>query len=295
MNSQGTDNKQPDIFDYYNYRSYLRDLVDFKRIATPAFSHRFIVQKAGFKSPTALKHVIDGKRNLSLEAANQFAGALKIEGIPRHYFLTMVLFNQSTSIEEQERYLNELIELKRSESPTRIEDDQFEVLSKWYHLAIRELTELPDFKNSPAWIAHALCPSITPLEASESLRLLERCGLLVKDGRKLTPANRTITADPQVHSVKLAAFHRQMIALGSDAITAFESEKREISGTTLRISLQDVENIRMLLRDFRKKLLALAAHSAEANQVYQFNMQFFPLVITDTCRRAEGLKERHEG
>lgn len=292
MNCATTEKKEPDIFDYYNYRQYLNDLVEFKRASSAAFSHRAIVQKAGFKSPTALKHVIDGKRNLSLEAANQFAVALRIEGIPRHYFLTMVLFNQSTSVEEQERYLNELIELKRAESPSRIEDDQMEVLSQWYHLAVRELTELPDFKKSPAWIAQVLCPPITPFEASESLRLLERCGLVVKEGRALKPAHRTISADPQVHSLMLAAFHRQMIALGSDAISSFTSEVREISGTTLRISLEDVNNIRMLLREFRKKLLAVAAHSARADQVYQFNVQFFPLVNTDSAVRTRLAKEK---
>ena len=45
---------------------------------TSVFSESVYCAKAGFKSPTALKHVIDGKRNLSLEAANRFATALKM-------------------------------------------------------------------------------------------------------------------------------------------------------------------------------------------------------------------------
>ncbi|HEX2957692.1 MAG TPA: TIGR02147 family protein, partial [Chitinispirillaceae bacterium] len=80
MSSEELLKKQPNIFEYYDYREYLRDRVSYERERTPVFSNRYIVQKAGFKSPTALKHVIDGKRNLSLESANKFAGALKIEG-----------------------------------------------------------------------------------------------------------------------------------------------------------------------------------------------------------------------
>ena len=80
-------NNTPNIFEYYDYRLFLRDLVEYERKRNPVFSNRYIVRRAGFKSPTALKHVIDGKRNLSLESANKFASALKIEGSKGIIFL----------------------------------------------------------------------------------------------------------------------------------------------------------------------------------------------------------------
>ncbi len=271
----------PVIFTYYDYREYLRDLVAFHRRRSPVFSHRYIVQKAGFKSPTALKHVIDGKRNLSLEAANRFAAALKIEGISRHYFLTLVLFNQSVSLAEQEKYLKELMELKRAENPSLLAEERFEVLAKWYHLAIREIVELPDFRNSATWISKALCPEISSFEASQSLQLLKKLGLIDMKEGKLHSADHIIATNNQVHSVKAAEFHRQMIQRASEAITRFPSDEREISGTLLRISRRDVLHIKTLLREFRKKLLSIASNSATADQVYQLNFQFFPLVIPE--------------
>ncbi|MBN1761319.1 MAG: TIGR02147 family protein [Chitinispirillaceae bacterium] len=276
---------EPNIFNYYDYRVFLNDLVAFHRQRSAVFSHRYIVQKAGFKSPTALKHVIDGKRNLSLESANRFAAALKIEGIARHYFLTLVLFNQSDSVGEQERYLNELIELKRAEDPSRLEEDRFEVLSQWYHLAIREVVELPDFRNSPKWVARVLAPQITSFEASQSIALLKRLGLIAKVEGRLRATDRTIATAHQVHSVKAAEYHRQMIQRGSEAITRFKSNQREVSGTTMRIARREVENVKMLLREFRKKMLVLAANSTDADQVYQLNFQFFPLVTPERTGR----------
>lgn len=284
--------EKPDIFSYYDYRLFLKDFVAFERQRSSVFSHRYIVQKAGFKSPTALKHVIDGKRNLSLEAANKFASALKIEGIPRHYFLTLVLFNQSGSLAEQEKYLNELIELKCAENPSRIGEEHFDVLSQWYHLAIREIVGLPDFRNSAKWISRVLCPQITSFEASQSLLLLKKLGFIAKIDGRLQSTDRTLATDKQVHSVKAIEFHRQMIQRGVEAITRFESGSREISGTTLCISRQDVQNVKVLLREFRKKMLTLAANSLDADQVYQLNFQFFPLVVPD---RAGRLQEEQEG
>jgi uncharacterized protein (TIGR02147 family) len=292
MSEQELSKKPPNIFEYYDYRIYLRDRVAFERERTPVFSNRYIVQKAGFKSPTALKHVIDGKRNLSLESANKFAGALKIEGIQRHYFLTLVLFNQASTLEEREKYLNELTELKRSETPSRIEEAQYEILSKWYHLVIREIVDLPDFKNSSKWISRVLVPQISSREAADSIQLLKLLGLIEKSDGKFHPVEKTLTTDERVRSVKALEYHRQMIQNASESMVRFRSEEREISGTTLRMNSEDVQNVKKLLKEFRKKLMNIAANSIDSDQIYQLNFQFFPLVLTD--RKARLIEERED-
>jgi len=283
--------KTPNIFEYYDYRLFLRDLVEYEKNRNPVFSNRYIVQRAGFKSPTALKHVIDGKRNLSLESANKFASALKIEGNKRHYFLTLVLFNQTDSLSEREKYLKELVELKRSENPSLLGEEKYDVLSKWYHLAIREIVDLPDFKNSVKWISRILSPQITMQDVADSLDLLKKLGLIQKKEGRYQQNENTLETDERVQSVKVAEYHRQMIQLGAESITRFPGNERDISGTTLRISREDVQNVKVLLREFRKKLLNLAVNSANADQIYQLNFQFFPLVIPD--RKARNI-EREE-
>jgi uncharacterized protein (TIGR02147 family) len=292
MSEQELSKKPPNIFEYYDYRVYLRDRVAFERERTPVFSNRYIVQKAGFKSPTALKHVIDGKRNLSLESANKFAGALKIEGIQRHYFLTLVLFSQASTLEEREKYLNELTELKRSETPSRIEEAQYEILSKWYHLVIREIVDLPDFKNSSKWISRVLVPQISSREAADSIQLLKLLGLIEKNDGKFHPVEKTLTTDERVRSVKALEYHRQMIQNASESMVRFRSEEREISGTTLRMNSEDVQNVKKLLKEFRKKLMNIAANSIDSDQIYQLNFQFFPLVLTD--RKARLIEDRED-
>ena len=122
--------------------------------------------------------------------------------------------------------------------------------------------------------------------------MLRRLGLIAKIDGRLQPTERTLATDKQVHSVRAVEFHRQMIQRGAESITRFQSGEREISGTTLRISRRDVGNVKTLLRDFRKKMLTLAANSPEADQVYQLNFQFFPLVVPQrTGRLADDLED----
>ncbi len=279
--------RNPNIFKYTDYRLYLRHLFDFKKSESPVFSHRYIIQKAGFKSPNYLKNVMDGKRNLSLEGANKFAQAFKIEGIKRHYFLTMVLFNQSKMLAEKEKYLKELMELAASQSPGHLKAEQMDILSDWWHLVIWEMVQLPDFKNSAKWVSRNLTPNIPLEKVSESFKLLKDLGLLERQDGKWVAKDQILETDDVVRSVKAAQYHRKMIQLGADSIGTHPSAIREISGTTISFNRADFHDMIGAIREFRKKLMALAANSSEPDQIYQFNLQFFPVVLPNRKVRSD--------
>ena len=62
----------PVIFKYNDYRKYLRDLFNFHKNKNRHFTYRYIAMKAKFASPSALKDVVDGKKNLSQESVLPF-------------------------------------------------------------------------------------------------------------------------------------------------------------------------------------------------------------------------------
>jgi uncharacterized protein (TIGR02147 family) len=284
----------PDIFLFYDYREYLKALFDFNKSQSRRFSHRYIVTRAGFKSPNVLKNVIDGKRNLTFAAAEQFAKAFKLEGAAKKYFLSLVQYNQAGTSTEREKFFQELVDMRTRENPARLGERQYDVFSHWWHLAIREIVSLPDFQFSPEWVSDALSPSITPNEAAESLTLLKSLGLIAMNrDRSWTQVEKTMATDARVKSVMVSQFHREMIRLGGESLSRFPGKDREISGTTLRVAEADLEKIKTWLREFRMKILGLASQSAGADQVYQLNFQFFPLVKS---RRSAGSRNsEHRG
>jgi uncharacterized protein (TIGR02147 family) len=278
----------PDIFLFHDYRAYLKALFEYNKSLSRRFSHRYIVTRAGFKSPNVLKNVIDGRRNLTFGAAEAFAKAFKMEGNSKRYFLALVQYNQGRTVTERERALQEMIDLRSLQNPARLSERQYEVFSKWWHLAIREIVSLPDFKYSPDWIASVLAPPISPVQAAESLALLQGLNLIVQQrDRAWTQADKTLATDTRVRSGLIKKFHREMIRLGAESIARFPAEQREVSATTLRLSGADLETVKVWLREFRLKLLGLAAQSAGADQVYQLNFQFFPLVDPKRSRAPE--------
>jgi uncharacterized protein (TIGR02147 family) len=291
MKKTGKKQKKPDIYSFFDYREYLSDLFDYNKKINPVFSHRYIILRAGFKSPNMLKRVIDKKKNLTLESAEKFADAFKLDEHEKQYFLAMARFNLAESLKEKEKFLIELMKIRQYDIPARIDDEYFDIFVNWWNLAVREIVALPDYKHSSKWIARILEPEISIEEAEQSLKLLKKLGFIKKKKGNWTPVSKTIKTDAQVRSVKVAQYHREMIRLGGESITRFPSDQREISGTTLRIAQKDVPKFKSLLREFRKQLLGLAEASKKADQIYQLNFQFFPIVKS---KRPLRLKKKGE-
>jgi len=94
------------IFDYIDYRRFLKEYYAENKEAKSYFSYRFFSSRAGIKSPVFLKLVMEGKRNLTRPVIEKFCKALDFKEKDALYFRHLVLFNQGkTAQEKQEHYL----------------------------------------------------------------------------------------------------------------------------------------------------------------------------------------------
>jgi uncharacterized protein (TIGR02147 family) len=58
----------PNIFNYLNYRDFLKDYYEEHKAKSPCFSYKYLANKAGFKSKSFFHEVITGKKNLSKDS-----------------------------------------------------------------------------------------------------------------------------------------------------------------------------------------------------------------------------------
>ena len=101
------------IFEYDNYRTYLKDVYEFHKKSNKKYSYRYFARMAGFQSSNFMMLVIDGKRNLALPSIEMFAKALKLNKEDADYFRNLVLFNQAGTFEEKDAYALELLKSAR--------------------------------------------------------------------------------------------------------------------------------------------------------------------------------------
>jgi uncharacterized protein (TIGR02147 family) len=275
------------IFEYTNYREYLRDFYEQKKAGSPYYSYRLFAEKAGFKAPNLLKLVTDGQRNLTKGSVLKFARGLKLNKAEADYFENLVFFNQSSLLDEKNIYLRKLMKYRAKSDPRRIEASEYEYYSAWWHPVVRELSTAMDFRGDYGRLGEALIPPISGGEAQKSLQLLVRLGFVEAhaDG-SYSASSPSLTTGPRVRSVAVANYHREMMKLASESIERFAAAERDITSLTLGVSEPTMRIIVERLQALRKDLLELAEAERSPDRVVQLNLQLFPLSRTVERRGA---------
>ena len=267
------------IFEYSDYRDFLESFYDRKKSENPSFSHRVFARLAGLSSPSHLLMIIKGERNLSLKTIPKFAAGLKLSAREKKYFELLVLFNQTPDLQLKARYFSELMQMKGAlKGLHALEKERFDFLSKWYVVAIYVLVDLGQFKADPVWISKRFGGNVTVTQAKEALAKLESLGLIeydeVKGARQVAGA---ITVADDTRSMAVFNYHQSMIKLSYDSLRQRNRDASEIGGATISIPKDKLPELKEKIRAFRREINQLASSYALPNEVYQLNIQLFPL------------------
>lgn len=266
------------IFEYLDYRAYLRDHYQERKAHEYGFSHRAFSKRAGLRSTNYLKLVMDGQRNLSPEMAHQFADGCGLEGRAADYFCELVAFNQADTAAERNRCHERMMRYKQYRAIHNLASAQSAYYATWYLPAIRELAARPDFDPDPKWIGRTLLPRIAASEAQKALATLLQLGLLVEDADgRIRQSVALVTSGPGPLGHQVVNYHRAMLERASAAIDLIPREEREISALTLCVSQEVLLDLKERIREFRRELLQLAELGGAPERVVQLNFQLFPL------------------
>lgn len=271
---------KPNIFEYVDYREYLRDYYDAGKANVSQFSYRYLGRLAGFSSPNFFKLVMDGDRNLSADSIAKFAKALKLDGEEKRFFADLVAFGQAETVDERNEAFERVAVSRRFRSARRLDSSMFEYLSRWYHPAIRELAARDDFRKDPEWISQRLSPDVSLEQIDSSLELLFDLGLLVEDDDgMISRGDPSVTTGHEVRSLAIGNYHRQMLERAAQSIIDVPRELRDISALTVCIDADKVSEVKERIHAFRESLLDFCDRDANPEAVFQINFQLFPLTM----------------
>jgi uncharacterized protein (TIGR02147 family) len=269
--------RRPCVFEYDDYRVLLKDLFDFYKNTTSFFSYRYFARRAGFASPNFLKLVIEAQRNLSPDSASRCAVAMKLDKAETDFFKNLVQFCQAKSSSERAVSAREIVKSRAFKRFHPLKQAEMNYYAKWYYIPVREMVGTTGFRNDPTWIASRFVQPLEPEQVAEALRDLEQLGLIERTEEGLSLSHRNVCSGDDVVSSLISQYHRDMINRGRESIDTVRPAAREVSGTCISCSAETVDQIKKLIREFRKEILAVAEESKEPDRVYQLNFQLFPL------------------
>jgi uncharacterized protein (TIGR02147 family) len=266
------------IFEFIDYRKFLASYYNNKKNTSRFFSYRYFAGKAKIYSPSFLKHVIDGKRNLTRMMIEKFCAGLELTAKESVYFRHLVLFNQAkTSAEKQEHYAN-LRSMFGAVKESVLSPDQYDYFAKWYTSVIRELICLHDFRDDFKKIACTVLPPVLPSEAKTAIKLLLRLKLVRRqaDGR-FVQTNSAIVADNSVTSMAVRTFIKAMLEQAKYAVDNIDRQQRHVSGLTIGISPQTYEALAAEIEAFKDRVKVMVDQDKESSLIYQMNISLFPV------------------
>ncbi len=267
-----------DVFQYLDYRAYLRDWYHAHNEGGRSLSFRAFARRAGLKSPNYLKLVMDGERNLTPQTAERFTRGLGLEGDGASYFVDLVAFNQASSSSERNKQYARLTSFRGYRKAHKIELAHAAYHSAWYMPAIREMAASPSVAGDPDWIAERLVPPITRMEALRAIETLIALGLLVRDDDgRLRQVDALVSTGPEIQGLHIANYHRAMMERAAASIDLVPPEERDISSLTLCMGEDGLRRIKARVQRFRRELLELSELDDDPVQVVQINFQLFPL------------------
>ncbi len=263
------------IYAYTNYRIFIKERCEELKKSTPCFSYRYIAQKCDLKSSGFISWVVSGKRTISVELAIRIASALKLNKREAQFFELLVLHNQAKTEDQRKLYHDRMLSYRSTYAKVMKRDRQ-RYYSKWYYSAIRELVAVTEIKDEQQ-VASLLNPPVKVSEAKEALELLLRLGLIgMSEEGIYIRMDAAITSGPDIEPAIIHSFQSATMQLAQSALNRIPKEERDISTITISCDSRDIERIRERIRQLRADISEIACGS-DADQVFQFNTQFYPL------------------
>ncbi len=277
------------VFNYTNYRTFLKDYYEFRKQTTPSFSYQIFAENAGFNDKSSIYSIVTGKRNISTNVVYKISKAIELDHSETEYLEMLVSFNQAKTKNERNHFFERLCKIRGKRSNLKqqtFRKDQYDFYSKWYHVMIRSIIEMYEFRGDFKWLASMTNPPITPKQAKESVNLLEKLELVTRTEDGLYKvAHKNLATGKEILSLAIANFHQECINLASRALNEIPSEQRNISGLTLGISERTYNLILSELQEFQKRILEVSSDDSDADRVYHFNFHLFPTSKNDSSKK----------
>ena len=263
------------IYNFSDYRDFLKDRYRQLKEADPIFSFRNFSKAAGFGSPNYLKLVMDGKRNLSFDAIAKFAKGLRLDNHESEFFRYMVEHNQCEHLPRKKVFEAKLMYLRELFKVKTLIPELYDYYHQWYHSAIREMVKKGAVKNDAGVIAQSLVPCISEEEAKGSIELLMKLKFINCNGEWIEAVDNT-EIDSQTAALSQKVHYEQMAELAAQSLYTQGPETQDFESMTLSLPMEKVAEVR---RQIQELLLGIASNQTHtpSDSVYQLNIQFFAM------------------
>lgn len=236
-----------------NIQEILKIELEKRQKNNPAYSLRAFARFLEI-SPATLSQIISGKRGVSVKRLDAIVKKLGLS--PKQQLKAMDI--KSTA----------------NRKTVMLQEDEFKLISEWYHFAILSLGELKDNQADSRWIARRLNISLN--QANQAMVRLERLGIIEVNAGKFKQVGNPLKTTTDIPSASIRNYHKGLLSLAQNKLETVDVKKREYSSVTMAINTKKIKQAKELTQKYKEDMLALL-DEGKLDEVYQLSIQLFPL------------------
>jgi uncharacterized protein (TIGR02147 family) len=269
--------KQPKVQDYLDYRAFLNDFYEWKRVADPEFTQRVFAREIGLPASgsSMLPAILKGKRNLSQSLRVKFARALSLPERSSRYFDLLVQFNQAKGMEEKNHFFSQLSRFHASKAHV-LQESQFEYFSRWHYSAVRTYFLMETRERDPSRIAAKLFPEVSAEKVAEAIKVLLELGLIKKTVNGYTVTEKHLTTPPDVRAEAARKHVHELSRLSLEVLDRAPPDLRQFNTLMFSVSPQGFTALKDRARSFLEEVREILDRDQGEDRIYTLNLQLFP-------------------
>ena len=265
------------VFEYDDYRAFLRDYFAEQKRLRSFFSHRYFARRAGLSSPSFCLDVVKGKFNLTLKTIPRLIRGLGLRGRAASFFKALVSYNQTRNREERDQCYEELVRIRNASKIFILTLKHHEYFSNYGLSVIRELAAYSDWNGDFRKLGNLMKPAISPNEARAGVEKLVEMGILEETGPGKFRQSHPVISTALIPGAIQRTARREILKRGIDALDTLPPDKRHLSHATVSMSRTSYEEAAKILDDARRRIVEVAVNDRTVEQVYEIVIQAFPV------------------
>lgn len=270
MNEEQNYNIDNMIFEFSDYRSWLRSEIKKRAELNPLFSANAFSKKIGL-SQGFLSLVLKGKKQISEETAKKISDKMQLSESETKMLILFVRKENSKSIEIKNLYENEIKSLKKELNINQFSLDMFTLISNWYYPAILE-SLLTTTEPTIKYISDHLNLDEQAVECA--IKKLIDLDLVEKNGDNYFRKHKDFCDVPDIPSSVIRNYQREILEKALLALENQSKEERDITSLVLAIDKSKIPEAKDKIKKFSIEMLNLLS-SGKKEEVYILSMNLF--------------------
>lgn len=266
-----------DVFRFTNYLEFIQSETEKLRKSNPDWSVSKWASDMGFMNPTALHMIIKGKRRPGSKAIPRLCRFFQFSEQEEKYFRYLLKRDLSVKDPEVAQYIDSKLKVMiQDQSMLSLEETEFKLIAEWYHYAIQQMLCIQSMSDDAKEIQKNLFYDVSLEQVEAAIENLLRLKIIDRRDGQLVVLQRAVRTSHDIPSEALKIHAEQMIENAKKSIRKIDLQERTVQGRTLVIKKDQIEAAKKMIQEFSNQF-GVEVDCEDGNQVYQLNIQFFPL------------------